>query len=69
MLHWAVVWASLDGGWFALCPLDEALTRAVVDISSRPHAEVSLQLTREKIGRTRALTVANGHCLLASNEG
>jgi imidazoleglycerol phosphate dehydratase HisB len=61
--------AGITRWGFALCPLDEALTRAVVDISSRPHAEVSLQLTREKIGRTRALTVANGHCLLASNEG
>lgn len=34
----------------AMCPLDEALARAVIDISSRPHAEVSLQLTREKVG-------------------
>lgn len=34
----------------ALCPLDEALSRAVIDISSRPHAEVSLGLTREKVG-------------------
>jgi len=30
----------------ALCPLDEALSRSVVDISSRPHAEIHLQLTR-----------------------
>lgn len=30
----------------ALCPLDEALSRCVVDISSRPHAEIHLQLTR-----------------------
>ncbi|CAN0202103.1 unnamed protein product, partial [Discosporangium mesarthrocarpum] len=34
----------------AMCPLDEALSRAVVDISSRPHAEVQLNFTREKIG-------------------
>ncbi len=34
----------------ALCPLDEALARAVIDISSRPHAEVHLGLAREKLG-------------------
>ena len=28
------------------CPLDEALSRAVVDISSRPHAVIDLQFTR-----------------------
>jgi imidazoleglycerol-phosphate dehydratase len=35
---------------YALCPLDEALSRAVIDISSRPHASVDLNLTREKLG-------------------
>ena len=34
----------------AQCPLDEALSRAVVDISSRPFAHVDLGLKREKIG-------------------
>lgn len=34
----------------AFCPLDEALCRSVVDISSRPHAEVTLGFTREKVG-------------------
>lgn len=34
----------------AHCPLDEALARAVVDISSRPHAHINLDLTREMIG-------------------
>ena len=34
----------------APCPLDEALSRAVVDISSRPHASVNLDLRREMIG-------------------
>jgi imidazoleglycerol-phosphate dehydratase len=34
----------------AYCPLDEALARAVVDISSRPFSVVNLGLTREKIG-------------------
>jgi imidazoleglycerol-phosphate dehydratase len=34
----------------AHCPLDEALSRVVVDISSRPHAIVNLQFTREMVG-------------------
>jgi imidazoleglycerol-phosphate dehydratase len=36
-------------GW-ALAPLDEALARAVVDLSGRPFAAVDLGLTREAIG-------------------
>ncbi len=31
-------------------PLDEALSRAVIDISSRPHCIAELGLKREKIG-------------------
>ncbi|WFD20304.1 imidazoleglycerol-phosphate dehydratase [Malassezia caprae] len=31
-------------------PLDESLSRAVVDLSSRPYCHASLQLKREKIG-------------------
>eukprot|EP01006_Ploeotia_vitrea_P035425 TRINITY_DN65875_c12_g6_i1.p1 TRINITY_DN65875_c12_g6~~TRINITY_DN65875_c12_g6_i1.p1 ORF type:complete len:538 (+),score=276.50 TRINITY_DN65875_c12_g6_i1:2-1615(+) len=38
----------------AMAPLDEALSRAVVDISGRPHCEVDLQLKREKIGECSA---------------
>jgi imidazoleglycerol-phosphate dehydratase len=34
----------------AYAPLDEALSRAVVDISGRPFSVVNLGLTREKIG-------------------
>ena len=30
----------------AYCPLDEALSRVVVDISSRPHAIIALSFTR-----------------------
>lgn len=33
-----------------LCPLDEALARCVIDISSRPSADINLDLRREKIG-------------------
>jgi len=36
-------------GW-ALVPLDEALARAVVDLSGRPFADVALGLRRESIG-------------------
>eukprot|EP01039_Chlorochromonas_danica_P004913 gene4913-5389_t len=35
----------------ATCPLDEALSRAVVDISSRPYSIIDLQLQREMIGK------------------
>ncbi|KAI8967639.1 imidazoleglycerol phosphate dehydratase [Mycotypha africana] len=35
----------------AHCPLDEALSRAVVDISGRPFADVNLDLKREMIGQ------------------
>jgi imidazoleglycerol-phosphate dehydratase len=36
-------------GW-AYAPLDEALARAVVDLSGRPYADIALQLRREAIG-------------------
>jgi imidazoleglycerol-phosphate dehydratase len=36
-------------GW-AYAPLDEALARAVVDLSGRPFAEVTLDLRRDKVG-------------------
>ena len=36
-------------GW-AYAPLDEALARAVVDLSGRPFADVTLDLRREAIG-------------------
>lgn len=45
----------------AYAPLDEALARAVVDLSGRPHAEVRLELRREALG---ALACENvGHVL------
>lgn len=34
----------------AFAPLDEALARAVVDLSGRPFAEVNLELERDKLG-------------------
>ena len=35
---------------YAYAPLDEALARAVVDLSGRPFADASLALTGEKVG-------------------
>ena len=35
----------------AFAPLDEALSRTVVDISGRPSADINLMLVREKIGQ------------------
>jgi imidazoleglycerol-phosphate dehydratase len=43
----------------AYAPLDEALARAVVDLSGRPHASVSLGLTREAIGGLSCENVAH----------
>jgi len=40
-------------GW-AYAPLDEALARAVVDLSGRPHAEVALGLTKVRLGTLSA---------------
>jgi imidazoleglycerol phosphate dehydratase HisB len=43
-------------GW-AYAPLDEALARAVVDLSGRPFAAVTLELRRETIGGLAAENV------------
>jgi imidazoleglycerol-phosphate dehydratase len=43
----------------AYAPLDEALARAVVDISGRPFADVDLGLTREKLGELSCENVAH----------
>ncbi|KAF2457197.1 Imidazoleglycerol-phosphate dehydratase-domain-containing protein [Lineolata rhizophorae] len=45
----------------AYCPLDEALSRAVVDLSNRPFSVISLDLRREKIGDLS--TEMLPHCL------
>jgi len=47
-------------GW-AYAPLDEALARAVVDLSGRPFAEVDLGLRREAIGELACENI--GHVL------
>ncbi|KAJ1329056.1 imidazoleglycerol-phosphate dehydratase [Microdochium nivale] len=45
----------------AYCPLDEALSRAVVDLSNRPFSVVDLGLKREKIGDLSCEMIP--HCL------
>ena len=45
-------------GW-ALAPLDEALARAVVDLSGRPFSDVALGLQREGIGGLACENVAH----------
>jgi imidazoleglycerol phosphate dehydratase HisB len=51
-------------GW-AFAPLDEALARAVVDLSGRPWPEVDLGLTREMLGTLAAENVTHFFVSLA----
>jgi imidazoleglycerol phosphate dehydratase HisB len=44
---------------FAFAPLDEALARAVIDLSGRPWAEVRLDIRRERIGALSGENVAH----------
>ena len=43
----------------AIVPLDEALARAAVDFSGRPHAEVTLDLRRDRLGKLACENVAH----------
>lgn len=53
----------------AFAPLDEALARAVVDVSGRPFCDASLQLEREMIGDLAAENVGHFLASLAANAG
>jgi len=53
----------------AFAPLDEALARAVVDVSGRPFCDVSLQLEREMIGDLAAENVGHFLASVAANAG
>ena len=53
----------------AYAPLDEALARAVVDLSGRSSASVDLALVREKIGDLSAENIPHIFESLASNLG
>ncbi|KAK5134810.1 hypothetical protein LTR08_006042 [Meristemomyces frigidus] len=52
---------------YAYCPLDEALSRAVVDLSNRPFCVVNLGLTREKLGDLSCEMLP--HCLQSFAQG
>lgn len=51
----------------AYAPLDEALSRAVVDISNRPYAVIELGLKREKIGDLSCEMIP--HCMQSFAQG
>lgn len=51
----------------AYAPLDEALSRAVVDISNRPYSVIELGLKREKIGDLSCEMIP--HCLQSFAQG
>ena len=51
----------------AYAPLDEALSRAVVDLSNRPYSVVELGLVREKIGDLSCEMIP--HCLQSFAQG
>ncbi|OHE96358.1 imidazoleglycerol-phosphate dehydratase [Colletotrichum orchidophilum] len=52
---------------YAYAPLDEALSRAVVDLSNRPYSVVELGLRREKIGDLSCEMIP--HCLQSFAQG
>ncbi|KAK5109498.1 Imidazoleglycerol-phosphate dehydratase [Meristemomyces frigidus] len=52
---------------YAYCPLDEALSRAVVDLSNRPFSVVELGLKREKLGDLSCEMIP--HCLQSFAQG
>jgi imidazoleglycerol phosphate dehydratase HisB len=53
----------------AYAPLDEALARAVVDVSGRPWAEIDLGLRREQIGTMACENVSHALRSLAQTAG
>ena len=54
---------------YAYAPLDEALARAVVDISGRSFAAVNLGLTRERLGELSCENIPHVLSSLASTAG
>ncbi|GKT99007.1 imidazoleglycerol-phosphate dehydratase [Fusarium langsethiae] len=59
--------AGLARFGYAYAPLDEALSRAVVDLSNRPYAVVDLGLKREWLGQLSTEMVP--HCLQSFAQG
>lgn len=54
---------------YAYAPLDEALSRAVVDISGRPHADINLNLKRDMIGTLSCEMIPHVFESFAQNAG
>ena len=52
---------------YAYAPLDESLSRAVVDISGRPFADVNLNLQRERIGNLSCEMLPHFFCSFATS--
>ncbi len=52
---------------YSYAPLDESLSRAVVDLVSRPYASVNLDLKREKVGELSCENVPHFFETLAVN--
>ncbi|TDZ74266.1 Imidazoleglycerol-phosphate dehydratase [Colletotrichum trifolii] len=59
--------AGLARFGYAYAPLDEALSRAVIDLSNRPYSVVDLGLKREKIGDLSCEMIP--HCLQSFAQG
>ncbi|KAJ4423830.1 imidazoleglycerol-phosphate dehydratase [Gnomoniopsis sp. IMI 355080] len=59
--------AGLARFGYAYAPLDEALSRAVVDLSNRPYSVIDLGLRREKIGDLSCEMIP--HCLQSFAQG
>ncbi|KAF6836165.1 imidazoleglycerol-phosphate dehydratase [Colletotrichum musicola] len=59
--------AGLARFGYAYAPLDEALSRAVIDLSNRPYSVVELGLKREKIGDLSCEMIP--HCLQSFAQG
>lgn len=53
----------------AFAPMDEALARAIVDISGRPFCDASLQLQRETIGELASENIVHFFHSFAANAG
>ncbi len=59
--------AGIQRFGFAYVPLDEALARAVVDISGRPYAAINLGLKRERLGQLSCENIPHIFQSLAMN--
>lgn len=59
--------AGLTRFGYAYAPLDEALSRAVIDLSNRPYSVIELGLKREKIGDLSCEMIP--HCMQSFAQG